>query len=45
MRNRVSSVPVWVRSRLAIGASLVQLTVIVPVAVLEASGPKLSLAW
>ena len=41
----VSSVPVAVRiSLLATGASLTQLTVIVPVAVLEASGQKVSFA-
>jgi hypothetical protein len=41
----VSSVPVAVRmSLLATGASLTQLTVIVPVAVLEARGQKVSFA-
>ena len=45
IRNGVSSLPVCVESSLAIGASLVQLTVIVPVATLLPAGPKVSAAW
>lgn len=45
IRRRVSSVPVAVRiSLLATGASLTQVTVIVPVAMFEVRGPKLSSA-
>ncbi len=43
--NGVSSVPVCVRSSRAIGASLVQLTVMVPVAVFDAVGQKVSVTW
>lgn len=45
MRVRVSSVPVAVwRSLFAIGASLTHVTVIVPVAMFDVSGPKVSSA-
>jgi hypothetical protein len=45
MVNGVSSDPVCVASVFATGASLTQLMVIVPVAMLDASGQKVSLAW
>ena len=44
-RNGVSSLPVCVRSLLATGASLTHVTVMVPVAMLDAFGPKVSVAW
>lgn len=46
IRRRVSSVPVDVwRSLWACGASLTQVTVMVPVAVLDDSGQKVSVVW
>lgn len=44
MKNGISSVPVCVVSLKAIGASFKQVIVILPVAVFEAAGQKLSLS-